>query len=108
MRCAQDVVFFNVKFTMANDVTMRLQRVKFIVHLCVCVCFCVRGSVFCIPGLSPVRYLFIYILVVYDNLNDSLFDFFPVTQLTVINLVSFKPYNGPCVSYCTYIPSTVS
>lgn len=48
------------------------------------------------------------ILVLLIHLNDSLFDFFPVAQLTVINLVLSKHCNAMCAAYCTYIHSAVT
>jgi hypothetical protein len=102
MHWRQDVEFLNVKLSIASDVTTRLYVYSSSVRVCVfvfveqCLAFPVLGQFdFCI-------------LVVSKHLNDSLFDFLPVTQLTVINLVLSKHCNGLCVSYGIYIHSTVS
>ena len=47
------------------------------------------------------------ILVVSIHLNDSLFDFFHVTQLTVINFVLSKYYNGMWVSFFSHTYTTL-
>ena len=60
--------------------------VKFIFNLFMCVCvFVFVDQCFAFPALAQ---FVLCVLVVFDHLNDSLFDFFPVTQLAVTNLVS--------------------
>lgn len=51
--------------------------------MCVCV-FVFVDQCFAFPALAQ---FVLCVLVVFDHLNDSLFDFFPVTQLAVTNLV---------------------